>query len=77
MSRQRSMRVAPEYVAALIAFVSNDGIKVDWTKKDHDSHTLFEGSTQAINQVRAFIKGWEACKDSTAYVDLPPIGEKS
>lgn len=53
------MRVSPDHTQAVIRYVSNYGVKVEWEKIPQDTHTLFKGSRQALNVVHAFIAGRE------------------
>ena len=59
-----TLRVDPDYVEHVKRFLLNEETKsITWSKLDHDTHTLFEGSNHALSLVRAFIKGFEAAEE--------------
>lgn len=63
-----SLRVSPEMTPRVVRFVSNESIKVEWHRPDHDAFTHFKGGKQALALVRAFIKGVEAKEEEVAKV---------
>lgn len=58
---KHTMRVPPEISARLIAFFGNDDKlgDISWDYPDYDTHTIFAGTAQAMNIVRAFVRGFQ------------------
>jgi hypothetical protein len=58
--KETSRRVDPRISPSLIAYIVNYGLKVNWDKPDHDSHTTFKGSAAMLARVDAFVAGFNS-----------------
>lgn len=61
-----SVRVCPEAANACAEYVNRYDLNATWTKHDHDSHTMFSGSSAAISRIASFEDGYMAAKNEKA-----------